>query len=198
MNDLVREGYNKAAESYSFQRDQFKTDKYLDQLIEQLRPRATILDIGCGSGIPIDRYLVNLKFQVIGIDISEKQIELAKNNVPDAVYAVKDMSELKEGEFQVDAVIAFYAIFHTPRKQHQDLFRKINSYLPEGGLILVTMGSSDWEGTEDDFHGVKMYWSHYNSEKNRQIIEEAGFRVLFDEIDLSGNEKHQVVFAKKK
>jgi len=63
--------------------------------------------------------------------------------------------------------------------------------------MLITMGSSEWEGKEQDFHGVEMYWSHYNSKKNHIMLEKAGFEVLLDEIDGAGNERHQVLLARK-
>jgi len=59
------------------------------------------------------------------------------------------------------------------------------------------MGSTEWEGTEDNFHGVKMFWSHYGSKKNSEIIKNAGFEILLDEIDTSGGEKHQIIMARK-
>lgn len=195
--DLVRENYNKVAEDYSSSRDQFKNNQYLEKLVKLLKPGATILDIGCGSGVPVDKYLIDKGFKVLGIDISEKQIELAKKNVPRAVYEVKDMADLKSGDYQVDAIVSFYAIFHIPREQHLDLFQKISSFLIKNGLILVTMGSSEWEGEEDNFYGGKMWWSHYGPEKNREIIKSCGFKILLDEIDTSGGEKHQVILAQK-
>lgn len=193
---IVREGYNKAAENYSSDRNQFKNDKYLDKFIELLK-QDTVLDIGCGSGVPIDKYLIDRGFKIIGIDISEKQIELAKKKVPEANYEVKDMSELKHEEYQVDGVVSTYAVFHTPREEHQELFNKINSFLPKGGIILVTMGAGEWEGTEDDFHGAKMWWSHYGPEKNREIVKNAGFEIILDEIDTGNNESHQIIIARK-
>lgn len=196
-NDFVKKGYNKIAKDYISNRDQFKNDKYLEKFTKLLQPNSLILDIGCGAGIPVDKYLIGKGHKVIGIDISEKMIELAKENVPGAEYAVRDMSELKVNDFKVDAVVSFYAIFHTPRTKHQDLFKKINSFLPEGGLILVTMGSSDWQGNEKDFHGTEMFWSHYGSEKNRELITTAGFKIIFDEVDLTEGERHQVILAKK-
>jgi len=195
--ELVKQGYDLVATRYLEYRDLFKSHRYLDQLHDLLKPHSTILDLGCGAGIPIDRYLVNKGHEVIGIDISAKQIELARRNVPRASYAVRDMSYLREGEYQIDAVVSFYAIFHTPRTTHQELFKCINSFLSSGGLVLVTMGSAAWEGIEDDFHGAMMYWSHYGSEQNREIIERAGFKVLLDEIDTSGGERHQIFLARK-
>ncbi|MDD5750053.1 MAG: class I SAM-dependent methyltransferase [Candidatus Pacebacteria bacterium] len=193
---IVKKGYNKIAEEYSVQRDEFKNISFLEKFEKLLSKSSLILDIGCGAGVPIDRYFVEQGHSIVGIDISEKQIELAKKNVPQGKYEVKDMSELKAGEYQVDAIISFYAIFHIPRESHQELFVKLNSFLPSGGLILATMGSSEWEG-EEDFHGVDMYWSHFGAEKNKKIIERAGFEIIFDEIDTSGGEKHQIIIAKK-
>ena len=195
-NDLVKKGYNKVAGRYLLQRDQFKNNKYLDHLISLLKPGALILDIGCGAGVPVDKYLFDKGFKITGMDISEKQIELAKKNLPNCSFEVKDMSEVGEGEYHVDAVVSFYAIFHIPREMHLDLFKKINAFLPRGGYLLVTMGSSDWEGSED-FHGTEMWWSHYGAEKNEEIIKQAGFKIIQNEIDDSGGEKHQVILAEK-
>lgn len=196
-SDIVREGYNKVAKTYSAQRDLFKNDKYLAELTKLLKPNSTILDIGCGSGIPVDKYLINKGFKVIGIDISDEQIKLAKQNIPEGTFEVTNMSDLKEGYYQVDAIVSFYAIFHIPREEHQELFKKINSFLPIGGLVLVTMGAGEWEGTEDDFHGSKMWWSHYGADKNKEIVKNAGFEILLDEIDTGENERHLFIIARK-
>lgn len=195
--NLIRESYNKIAEQYSEQRDVFKSNVYLEKLVTLLKPGSKVLDIGCGAGVPIDQFLVKHGHEVIGVDISEKQVALAQKNVPQAQYQVKDMSQIQESDYQVDAVVSFYAIFHIPREEHQILFKKINSFLPQGGLILVTMGSGDWEGNDEDFYGTKMSWSHYGPEQNRKIVEENGFTILLDEIDTSGEEKHQVLMARK-
>ena len=195
-NDLVKKGYNEVAETYFSQRDQFKNNTYLDRCIKLLKSGASILDIGCGAGIPIDTYFIERGFRVQGIDISEKQIELAKRNVPEGKFEAKDMEELRAGDYRVDAVVSFYTIFHISREKHAQLFKKINSFLTTGGLLLVTMGSSHWEGSEE-FHGTTMWWSHYDAKRNRKIVEEAGFKILMDEIDESGGEKHQVLMAEK-
>ncbi len=197
MNELVRRGYDEAAERYARQRDQFASLEYLEYLASRLRPGATVLDLGCGSGLPIDRYLVDQGFRVVGLDLSERQIALARVNVPKATYAVRDMTALLPNDFAVDAIVSFYAIFHTPRTGHAALMRTLASFLTHGGLLLVTMGASDWEGMEDDFHGVPMFWSHYDSLTNRRLIEAAGFTILRDITDQQANERHQVVMAER-
>ena len=106
------------------------------------------------------------------------------------------MESLKNGEYSVDAVISFYAIFHIPREKHEDILEKINSFLPKNGLILITMGVEEWEGT-GEFHGSKMFWSYFGAKKNRELVKQAGFEIIFDEIDTSGGERHLIILAKK-
>lgn len=197
QTSLIKDGYNKAAESYSQNRDQFSNTRYLDLLLEHLDHNSLVLDVGCGAGDPIDSYLIARGHRIIGLDLSEKQIELAKKNVPNGTYFVRDMTEITANEFSVDAIVSFYAIFHIPREAHLALFQKLNSYLSPGGYMLITMGSSPWEGVEN-FHGVQMFWSHYGPEKNIEMIEQAGFEIELEEIDHSYNEKHQIILAKKK
>lgn len=194
---IVKTGYNKIAQKYSSNRDQFKNNKYLDKLVNLLKPGAKILDIGCGSGIPIDKYLYDQGFKVKGIDLSKEQIKLAKKNLPNCDFEIKDMSKLKKDEYNVDAVVSFYTIFHIPREKHLNLLRKINTFLNKDGLLLITMGASEWEG-KDNFHGTQMWWSHYGANKNKEIINKAGFEIIFDEIDKSGGEKHLIILAQKK
>lgn len=195
--EIVRKGYNKIANKYLSTRSQFKDFKYLKKLNSLLKPNSTILDIGCGSGKPIDKFLTDKGHKIIGIDISQKQIELARKNIPKGKFEVKDLTDLESREYRVDAVVSFYTIFHISRKKHQKLFGVINSFLPKNGLILVSMGASDWEGIEN-FHGTKMYWSHYGPEKNKKMVKNAGFDIISDEIDTSGGERHQIILARKR
>jgi cyclopropane fatty-acyl-phospholipid synthase-like methyltransferase len=195
MNQKVKAGYNQAAEKYSSVfRDQFKNEKHLEWLTTSLKPGAKVLDVGCGAGKPIDEYLVKQGIKVTGIDISEAQIELAKKNVPEAAYEVKDMSQLRANEFEVDAVVSFYALFHIPREEHGQIIKKFHSFLKKGGYLLITLGVNNWEGCEE-FCGVTMYWSHYGKEQNLELVKESGFKILRAEVDTSGGEEHLVVFA---
>jgi cyclopropane fatty-acyl-phospholipid synthase-like methyltransferase len=193
-SSLVKKGYNQIASNYLKNRDRFESISYLRRLTKYLKPGAKILDLGCGAGLPVDKFLIDKGFDVIGVDISEEQIRLAKENVPLGKFEVKDIKKLKFKEYEVDVVVSFYTIFHIKRKRHKLLFKKIASFLPKGGMLLVSMGASDWEGI-DSFYGVRMFWSHYSQKTNREIIKDAGFEIIFDKIDKSGGEKHQVILA---
>lgn len=195
-DNLVRDGYDKIASVYLQNRDRLKSGKYVSQLLKYLPKQSTILDLGCGAGVPVDDILLKSGHSVIGIDISSEQIKLARKNCPRGQYMVGDISELSQGEYEVEAVISFYTIFHTPRGNQGKLIKTIASYLKKGGLLLITMGDREFEG-EHELHGTKMWSSQFGTAKNRSLVESAGFKIITDELDNSGGERHQIILAEK-
>lgn len=197
MNDkLVRPGYDEIAQAYLAQRDQFKNLPHLEDLATRLRPGAAVLDVGCGAGVPVARFFAERGCAVTGLDISPTQVALAREQVPQATFAVRDMRTVQPREYAVDAIVSFYAIFHTPREHHAGILRALADCLRPGGFLLATLGADQWEGVEP-FHGVEMYWSHYGPEENRRMLADAGLVILRDQIDTSGGERHHVLLAQR-
>ncbi len=176
---LVRAGYDRIAGRYAERRGSEHSIGYLERLDERLGAESRILDLGCGAGVPVDRYLVDRGHDVIGLDISDAMLSLARRNVPEADYRAGDMADLRASDYSVDAVVSFFAVIHVDRRHHARLFRVIRSFLSRGGPILVTMGRDDWEG-EEDFLGVPMAWSHFDSATNIKLIDDRVFSVLFE------------------
>ncbi len=71
--EIVRRGYDAAAERYAAGRDHHDL-AHLRRLAELLPAPATVLDIGCGSGRPVDAFLVEQGYEVIGINLSPRQV----------------------------------------------------------------------------------------------------------------------------
>lgn len=195
--EIVRLGYDVCARKYAASRDRFRSEWHLENLARHLAEGSDILDLGCGSGQPIDAFLIARGFHVTGVDFSKEQIRLASGALPAGTFIQSDMSEVTFPPETFDAVVSFHAIFHVPRDEHAALLLRASTFLRPGGYLLVTMGANDWEGTEEDFHGVRMFWSHYGSQMNLQLIREAGFTVLSGEIHSAGDEQHLVVLAQK-
>lgn len=191
--EVVRSGYNQAAERYAASRDRFENVAHLKRFVELLPPPASVLDVGCGCGVPVARYLVERGYDVIGIDVAPRQIGLARELVPGASFEVRNMLDLRAGEYRIDGLVSFYAVFHTPRGGHGELLRRFASFIRPGGVLLITMGAQEWEGTEPDFHGVEMFWSHFGADTNRLLVEAAGFDIQTAVIDENNGEAHQVI-----
>lgn len=157
---LVQRSYDQIAEGYERKRHHAVYPE-LGWLTARLPAGAMVLDIGCGSGVPIARQLA-AQYQVTGVDLSAVQIRRAQHNVPNGIFLHSDIMALSLPAASFDAVVAFYAIFHLPREEHQHLFERIATWLKPGGYLLATVANTAEEAyTQDDFFGATMYWSNY-------------------------------------
>ena len=175
--ELVRTAYNRCAMNYAGQK-RTTPGAELNLITERLAPSSKILDVGCGAGIPVARHLAGT-FSLTGIDISSNMIALAKKNVPSAKFVIADVMETEFPACRFDAIVSFYAIFHIPRQEHLNLFRRFAQWLRPGGLLLFTIARKD-DGpgyTEDDFFGETMYWSNFGPSTYKKLLTETGFQI---------------------
>ncbi len=155
----------------------------LEDLTSFLPHRATVLDLGCGAGVPATRWLAERGFAVTGVDVSARQLGLAQENVPEATFLKADMAEVTFAPETFDAVVAFHSIIHVPRSDHPDLLRSIHRWIKPGGAFLATMAVTANEGRDGDWEGwgAPMAWSHYGADTNLAMVRDAGFEVHYAE-----------------
>lgn len=152
--------------------------RYAAAVFERMPSGAAVLELGCGSGSTTTARLAE-RFRLTGVDISARQIALIRRRIPDATFIQADMASLAFPTASFDAVVAFYSIIHLPREEHAGLLQRIASWLRPGGLLVATMGANSTEaGYEADWLGAPMYWSHFDAETNRRLVEAAGMRIL--------------------
>lgn len=178
----VEAGYDLMAEQYLATKDQ-KDSLALDALREMSRdlpPGAAVLDLGCGAGVPATRWLAENGFSVTSVDLSAKQLELARQLVPKATFIKADMTDLDFAPGTFDAVVALHSIIHVPREEHPALLANIHTWLRPGGLLLATLTVTDFDGGEDDWEGwgAPMRWSHFDEATNKKILRETGFETV--------------------
>jgi SAM-dependent methyltransferase len=181
--ETVRLGYERAAEAYLADRRQIAPDvTALEQLTGRLPAGALVLDAGCGAGLPIAQRL-SQSCRVVGVDFSERQLALAAGNVPGIALACQDLTRLGLAAGAFDAVCSYYAIIHVPRVHHAGILADFHRLLRPGGLAFLCLGAESLDDDyDDDYFGVRMYWSHYDAPTNLALLREAGFAVLWWEI----------------
>jgi ubiquinone/menaquinone biosynthesis C-methylase UbiE len=193
---MVENGYDDIARTYHEQRDKFKSNELLAGFSSLLPPAGDVLDVGCGAGVPVARFLVRAGFKITGVDVSSSMLELARVHVPEASFVKMDMRQLGFDAGCFDGICAFYSLFHVPREEHLKVLVGFNRLLRQGGILLFSTGSGAWEGVED-FHGARMFWSHPDREVTRQLVTDAGFAVIMSEVLEHGGEEHFWVVARK-
>lgn len=156
-------------------------ERMLEEFSTRLPSNARVLDLGCGAGIPSTKMLAE-RFVVTGVDISEEQVRAARRHVPDASFINADLSAIEFEAGSFDGVAAFYSISHVPRQEHGGLFRRVHKWLVPGGLFLATLGSSDSPDWTGDWLGRPMFFSAYDADFNRKLVNAAGFTLLIDDV----------------
>lgn len=181
----VESGYDRVAEAYLSTKDPEDptTLAALEALACGLQPGAAVLDLGCGAGIPATRWLAERGYSVTGVDVSARQLELARRYVPEATFIKADMTDLPFEPESFDAAVAFHAIIHVPREEHPALLAAIHRWLKPGGTFLATLTVTEFEGEESDWEGwgAAMRWSHYDEETNRGMLRDAEFEIHYAE-----------------
>jgi cyclopropane fatty-acyl-phospholipid synthase-like methyltransferase len=171
---LVALGYDACAERYSV--DRAKDDAgELAPLLARLVPRSRVLDLGCGTGVPVSRALADAGHDVVGVDISAGQLAVARRQAITARLVRGDMSRLAFVDASFDAVVSFYAIFHLPRELHAALFVSMHGWLKPGGWLFASVSFPDEAAYIEEFFGVDMYWSNYGLGRYREMLRDAGF-----------------------
>ena len=136
-----------------------------------------MLDLGCGTGVPIARALARTH-RVVGVDMSGGQLALAREQAPSASLIRADMSTVAFRPASFDAVVSFYAIFHLPLSEHAPLIARISTWLKPGGYLMATFSPNREEGYTEDFFGAEMYWSNLSLPESRALLEQNGFEIL--------------------
>lgn len=196
---LVEQGYDRIAREYTAWREEepllFRAE--LEDLASRLPPNATVLDAGCGAGVPVTQFLCE-GFRVTGIDISAEQLNLARQNVPRATILHQSMIDLDFAPQSFNAITCFYALIHVPREHHARVLANFNRVLKQGGYLLLITGNEDLLDDVDNFFGAEMYWSHYDRAISLQMIRNAEFEIVWDKVVSdrpSGS--HTLVLARK-
>ena len=174
---LVRQSYDACAETYGDSR-RAEPGVEIRGLLGRLDDGAAVLDIGCGTGVPISMSLAE-RYSMTGVDVSREMIVRARENVPSGEFVCDDVMSVEFEACSFDAVVAFYSIFHLPREEHRALFRRIHDWLKPGGYLLCTLSHRNEDSyTEEDFFGVRMFWSNYGLSEYLVMLAGSGFEVV--------------------
>lgn len=186
INLLTRQAYNLAAQKYQdlFHNEMNEKEydrKLLDSFAARFNNDSLICDAGCGPSAHIGRYLFDKGIKVIGVDISEKCVELAKLHNPDMNFKCADISSMPFDANAFDGLISYYSIINTPKIYVNKIFAEFRRVLKPDGYLLVSVKAGTTEGYIDDLLGVKtkIYSSLFTKDEIVAYFSQAGFLLEF-------------------
>jgi len=153
----------------------------LDVFAGKFEPGSLICDAGCGPSAQFGRYLSAKGLKVIGIDLSDRCLEIAREANPGLEFSREDMAGMSFDDGVVDGIISFYSIIHTPKKFVGEIFREFRRVLKPGGRLLVAVKAGYGEGILDELLGIKteIYFSLFKEKELGDLFSKAGFVIEF-------------------
>lgn len=131
---------------YSF--DEERTAKEVDFIVRHLRlkPGERVLDLGCGHG-RIAIALAHLGMNVVGLDYSEKLLEIARRNAgPKRIEWIRGDMRVFGLTEPVDAIVCWFTTFgyFEDEDDHLRVLKCCAGSLRPGGRLLIETVNRDW------------------------------------------------------
>jgi SAM-dependent methyltransferase len=175
--DGIVDLYERHAHDYVADRRRVRWNEsaWLDRFTAFLPRGATILDIGCGSGEPIARYLVDRGFDVEGADASPTLVAFCRKHFPDRFWHVADMRTLALGK-TFHGLLAWDSFFHLSHNDQRRMFPIFRRHAAPGTVLMFTSGTSHGEAI-GSYRGEPLYHASLAAREYPTLLESNGFRV---------------------
>ena len=180
----TRESYDELAATYTERIFTELAGKPLDRhllnrLAEDVRDHGLVADLGCGPG-HVARYLHDQGIRMLGIDLSPRMIDSARQRSPDIEFRVGDMRALDLPDGALAGIVAFYSLIHIGEPEMGATLRELRRVLAPGGLLLVAFHIGEETVHRDELwgHPVSLDFRFLMPSPMVARLIEAGFVVL--------------------
>jgi len=134
----TKEDYNLIAEDFSRTREEIWPEmRFLFD--DYLMAGEKVLDLGCGNGRWFELFKEK-KVDYVGVDFSEKLIEIAKKNYPQAKFQMTDVLNLPFPNNYFDKIYSIAVLHHIPSEEFRlKSLKEAKRVLKPEGLLILTV-----------------------------------------------------------
>jgi 2-polyprenyl-3-methyl-5-hydroxy-6-metoxy-1,4-benzoquinol methylase len=157
-----------------------------------LPPGATVIDLGCGSGIPITQVLVTEGLNVCAVDASPSLVLAFQQNFPNIPVACEAVEDSAFFGRTFDAVLAWGLLFLLSSQQQQLLLQRIPSILNPCGRLLFTAPAQpvSWNDAMTRLESRSL-----GAEEYKRQLQSVGLSLLNEHEDEGQNHYYEVIKA---
>lgn len=139
-------GYEPLAHEFMARRSRTIGAKSVREWSTRLPRGANVLELGCGSGVPVSQVLADEGFQLYAIDASPTLLEVYRKRFPDAHVECAAVEESAFFNRTFDGIVAWGLMFLLPAESQRLVIEKAARALAPGGKFLFTSGAeaSEW------------------------------------------------------
>ncbi|MBO3742536.1 methyltransferase domain-containing protein [Actinoplanes sp. NEAU-H7] len=173
------EVFDQLAEKYQGEHSHNPVQIALVQRLAGLLPAgAAVLDLGCGTGVPTAKLLTESDHQVVGVDISEGMLRVAREQVPAAEFVHADFADLPADFGRFEAATAFFSLLMLSKERIEKSLDLVAGWLKPGGYLAIGMVNFDGDSLPFEFLGVPVTVSGYLQDDLAAVVEAHGFTVV--------------------
>jgi len=177
MPDRTISLYRSKAHAFDRARDRSLFERpWLERFAAGLPAGGRVLDIGCGAGDPIARWLIGQGLAVTGVDASEPLLAMAGERLPTAEWVAADMRGLDLGR-RFDGLIAWHSLFHLSAADQRAMFVRFAAHARPAAMLMFTSGPEAGE-CSGEFEGEPLYHASLAPAEYRSLLATHGFAVV--------------------
>lgn len=198
----MQEGYDRIASDWNALRTGFRPGErdFLDLLLDSLPENASVLDLGCGTGVPNATTLATAGHRITGIDASRELLTIAATTLPGATL-IQSSFEAVELTATYQGALCWDSLFHLPRRHHPQVISKLAAALVPGAVLLLTSGGSTQEPFTDTMFGHEFSYDALPPDETIALVKASGFDVIRAELlekPTGGRNKGRLAIAARK
>lgn len=178
------EGWDDIAERFMAVRSDIGASLVRSWARENLPESGSVIDIGCGSGVPIARALMKEGFAVFGIDASPALIAAFRRRFPDAPSACEAAQHSDFFHRSFDAAVAVGLLFLLSEEDQRSVIARVGRSLRPGGRFLFSAPreSCEWADMLTGRRSRSLGEAAY-----ARLLDASGLRLLGCRMDEGGN-----------
>lgn len=152
--------------------------------VRTLAKNSTLLDLGCGTGIPISKVLIDEGMIVYGVDASPTMVKTFQQNFPNAPVACEAAEDSLFFNRKFDAIVAWGLLFLLTTGAQEIIIQKAANALQTGGKLLFTATDkeNEWKDGMTDQHSISL-----GAKKYKELIAASGLLLVEEFEDVGEN-----------
>ena len=155
--------------------------KWHDRFIALLPKGASVLDLGCGGGMPVACNVVTHGIRVTGVDSSPSLIALCRERLPDQEWIVADMRGFRHAR-TFYGIVAWDSYFHLGPDDQRSMFEVFAANARHHTILMFNTGPAFGEAV-GNYRGDPVYHASLDSNEYRELLARYDFELIEHSIE---------------
>ena len=179
----LKDTYNKIAKDwYEDHKDDNWSRNEAKEFGKMFKKGSLILDAGCGPGIK-SKDLSDQGVRVVGFDISESMVKLAKEIDPSSKFIVLDLKDVGSLKVEFDGIFAQACLLHIPKRKAFHVLQQLYLKLKKDGYIYLAVKENkkvyeEIKKEKDYGYEYERFFSYYTVDEIKKYFEQLNLKII--------------------